>query len=367
MPPASLTERATVPESLTGLFEGLAKKSAVLLGEHHDCPDDHRWQLQMLVALHQLHPDMAVGFEMFPRRLQPVLDHWVAGQLSDAEFLQQAEWEDVWGFDSQLYLPLFRFARQHHLPMLALNVDHDLVKRVRAVGWAAVPEAERENVGRPAPPAPSYRTELQAIFDDHPMMRDARQDQTAQFNHFVEAQTLWDRAMAESIAAFLQTHPGALVVGILGAGHLYNGYGVRHQLQALGVDRIASLITQPSDRPCSEITPGLADAVFMIPPQPEHAPAPPPRLGVSLAEEDGEVRIETVMAGSLAERSGLQAGDIVLQAAGAKVGSVDAMRAVIQRQPAGTQLLLLIRRGGVTRQIVVRFPAQSALPAASPP
>jgi uncharacterized iron-regulated protein len=366
-PPTSAAEAAKPIASPDSLLQRLAHEQVVLLGEDHQRADDHRWQLDMVTALHLRHPDMAIGFEMFPRRVQPVLDRWVGGQLSEGEFLKQAEWEDVWGYDAQFYLPLFRFARQYHLPMLAVNVDHDLVRQVRATGWDAVPAAQREGVDRPAAPAPAYRAELQAIFDVHPPLQGAKQDQAAQFAHFVEAQTLWDRAMAEGITQFRQTHPGTLVVGILGAGHVRNGYGVPYQLHALGTDQIASLVTVPSDRACAELTPGLADAVFLIPPQPEQVASPPPRLGVSLAEADSGVRIEAVMPGSLAERSGILPGDLVLQAAGSKVDTIEAMRDHVQRQPAGTWLPLLIRRGSATLEIVVRFPPQPEAAAPSHP
>ena len=63
-----------------------AKRSVVLLGEMHDNPEHHQWQLQVLAALHAVRPDMIIGFEMFPRRVQKVLDQWVAGELSEAEF-----------------------------------------------------------------------------------------------------------------------------------------------------------------------------------------------------------------------------------------------------------------------------------------
>ena len=58
-----------------------AKRSVVLLGEMHDNPEHHRWQLQTLAALHAVRPDMVIGFEMFPRRVQKALDQWVAGEL----------------------------------------------------------------------------------------------------------------------------------------------------------------------------------------------------------------------------------------------------------------------------------------------
>jgi membrane-associated protease RseP (regulator of RpoE activity) len=286
--------------------------------------------------------------------------------LSEAEFLQQVEWDKVWNFDPQFYLPLFRFARQYHLPMLALNVEHDLVDQVRNSGLDAVPETRREGVGRPAAPSPAYRAELQSIFDVHPAMQDKQKDRSIQFDRFVEAQTLWDRAMAEGIARFLQSHPDTLVLGILGAGHVRDGYGVPHQLRALGVGPIANLLTLPSDHDCSEIHPGLADAVFLIPPQPERVAPLPPRLGVILAEAKGGVRIETVMPHSLAQSSGLLNGDIIVQMAGNKVNKIEDVRSHVYKQPAGTWLPLQIKRGNASLEIVVRFPPEPDPAATSP-
>lgn len=335
------------------LLDRLTAQQVVLLGETHDRADDHRWQLDVMTALHGRRPDMAIGFEMFPRRVQPVLDRWVAGELTEAEFLKQVDWDAVWGFDAQFYLPLFRFARQHRLPMLALNVEHSLVRQVGALGWEAVPEAQREGVGRPAPPERGYRDLLKAVFEAHP----ALQNGGNRFEHFVEAQTLWDRAMAEGIAKHLRAHPQRLVVGILGAGHIQNGYGVPYQLKKLEVARQISLLTWPSDFACEALTPGLADALFVIPPQPQTA-SPPPRLGVRLDMAGEGVLIAEVSAGSLAERTDLKAGDVILQAAGRKPESVEAMRSLVQRQPAGTWLPLQIRRGADVLEMVVRFPVQ---------
>lgn len=343
-------------EPAPALLGSIAGNQIVLLGERHDNVYDHRWQLAMLTALHALRPDMAIGFEMFPRRLQPVLDRWVAGQLSEADFLKQAEWDEVWGFDREFYLPLFRFAREHRLPMLALNIERGLVKQVRASGWDSVPAPQREGVGRPAEPLALYRMELRSVFDTHPTLKEGPQDDATQFAHFVEAQTLWDRAMAEGIAQFRQTHPRTLVVGILGAGHLRNGYGVPHQLQALGHAQYANLVTLPSDLACEGTTPGLADAVFVVPPAPDQ---PKPRLGVSLKAAADGVMIEKVWPDSLAEKTGLKDGDVVLQAAGGKLAGVEDFRGHIQRQPPGTWLPLLVRRGAGTQEIVVRFPPES--------
>lgn len=73
--------------SATERLTAMAARDIVLLGEYHDEDDHHRWQVQTLAALHLLRPNMVIGFEMFPRRMQPVLDRWVAGALSVKEFL----------------------------------------------------------------------------------------------------------------------------------------------------------------------------------------------------------------------------------------------------------------------------------------
>src|SRR5512141_2409688 len=108
------------------LLTEMAKREVVLLGEHHDQDDHHRWQLHALAALHAQRPDMVIGFEMFPRRVQPALDRWVAGELTVRQFLEQSEWARVWDVPADLYLPLFQFARINRIPIVALNVDAKL-------------------------------------------------------------------------------------------------------------------------------------------------------------------------------------------------------------------------------------------------
>lgn len=41
-----------------------------------------------------------------------------------------------------------------------------------------------------------------------------------EFDRFVRAQQTWDRAFACNIAAYLNEQPEALVVGIIGSGHM---------------------------------------------------------------------------------------------------------------------------------------------------
>jgi len=348
----------------TALLSEMAKREVVLLGEHHDQDDHHRWQLQALTALHAQRPDMVIGFEMFPRRVQPALDRWVAGDLTVRQFLEQAEWGKVWDLPADFYLPLFQFARINRIPMVALNVDAKLNKAITAKGWDAVAEGEREGVGRPAPPSRAYRDFLFEIYREHATVggKETAKAQAADraFGYFVEAQTTWDRAMAEALARHVVagSAPGKpLAVGIMGSGHIRYGHGVPHQLRALGVKDIGTLLPVPFDFDCKELRAGLADAVFALP-EIATAKPEPPRLGVRLEESEGGVRIADVTAGSLAERTGLKAGDRLLEVAGVDAKKLTPVIAAIRQQPAGTWLPMRVQRGSETLDLVVRFPAR---------
>lgn len=347
--------------STAAVIADMLKNQVVLLGEHHDEDDHHRWQLQTLTALHAQRPNLVLGFEMFPRRVQPVLDQWVAGNLTVAQFLERSEWGKVWNMPAQLYLPLFEFARMNRIPMIALNVDDKLNKAIIDKGWDAVPESLREGVGRAAPPEDGYRDFLFEIYRQHLDMRKKEPEKAsrsdAAFRYFVESQTAWDRAMAEALARAANGPGKPLAVGIMGSGHVRHGHGVPHQLRALGVRDVGMLLPVPADFDCREIRPGLAHALFALPAVAFVHPEPP-RLGVQLEEKDEAVRVAQVVPGSLAERTGIKSGDRFLEVAGVAMKKVSPVIAAIRSQPAGTWLPLKVGRGEETLEIVVKFPAK---------
>jgi uncharacterized iron-regulated protein len=339
------------------VIDDMAARDVVLLGEQHDNADHHRWQLHTLAALRARRPDMVIGFEMFPRRGQAVLDRWVAGELTPEGFLAEVGWEEVWGLPAHLYLPLFEFARMHRIPMLALNVERKLTASIAEKGFDAVPEREREGVSRPAAAPPEYLDELFEVYRSHAGVQ-GRNPETATkadaaFLHFVEAQQTWDRAMAQVLAA---RKPAAgnkpLAVGIVGSGHVRYGHGIPLQLRDLGIASVGTLL--PLDD-CAQVKPGLADAAFLLP-KTLAAKPPPPRLGVRLEQHGNSVRIVEVTQGSLAERSGLQAGDTVVSAAGREISRVGALIDAVRGPPEGTWLPLEVKRGEQTREVLVKFP-----------
>jgi len=346
------------------LLHKVARRDVVLLGERHDAADHHLWQLQTLAALYLLQPRMVIGFESFPRRVQPVLERWIAGELSAKEFLEQSDWDKVWSYPADLYIPLFQFARLNRIPIVALNVERSLTQAVLRQGWEAVPEAQREGVSRPAAPSPAY---LDGLFEAHKEheREGARRDgaatrDDADFRNFAAAQTTWDRAMAEALARALRDGKRGerpLVVGIMGSGHLRHGHGVPHQLRDLGVTSVATLLPIEAHADCAGVEAGLADAVYVIATSTQDQ-APRPRLGVRLQQLRDEVTLVDIVPGSLAEASGLKRGDRVLTIAGTTVSEMGAVIAAVRAQPAGTWLPMRVRRGDESLDIVIKFPRE---------
>lgn len=247
------------PESLRTIPDPVpqaASHPVILLGEAHDSAADHRWQLATIERLYVADPALVLGFEMFPRASQPVLDLWVGGGLSEPDFLARTDWKHVWGFDAALYLPIFRFARDHHIPMLALNVSERVVHLVSRQGWAAVAVADREGVGTPAPPSALYRASLAEAMSGHGGMSMT----PAGLRHFIDAQLVWDRAMAEAIAAQRAREPQRLVVALMGQGHLQNREGVPHQLDALRIPDAVVLL--PAHQACAPFGRHYANAIY---------------------------------------------------------------------------------------------------------
>lgn len=344
-----------------------SRQRAVLLGEHHDNPDHHRWQLQVVAGLYALHPDMVLGFEMFPREVQPVLDRWVAGELSEEEFLAQSNWRGNWNFDPALYLPVFHFARLNHVPMLALNVSRELFQEVQRKGWEAIPPERRQGITDPATPSRDYLEMLAGSFVQHRPAQSGHEqkgldqfspEEKQAFKRFVEGQQLWDRAMAQAVADVARKAKAPLVVGMMGSGHMMDGFGVPHQLTALGVKEHTVLVPWDEQLSCEDLTPEFAYAVFGLK-EVEAKEEDKPRLGIYLEPADKGVKVVKVVDNSVAAASGILVDDRILELAGTPVSNMNDVVGIVQSMVPGTLLPITVLRGDQRVEILARFPPKA--------
>jgi uncharacterized iron-regulated protein len=204
------------------MFTLAGEARIVYFGETHDNPASHRLELQVLRALAELHPGrQALGMEMFTRTQQPVLDRWVAGELSEKAFLRESRWFESWGMDFGYYRDLLNFARERRIPIVALNAEKDLVGAIRGKPHDQLSAEEQARLPKLDLNDPYQRGLVAAIFSDH-------SHKGMQLDGFIRVQTLWDETMAESAVRYLESPSGKgmhLLV-IAGGNHVNHGFGI---------------------------------------------------------------------------------------------------------------------------------------------
>ncbi len=226
-----------------------AKARVVLLGEAHATPGIHAWQAATAATLARDGRPLVIAVEWLPRRVQRTLDRFVAGTIDEAQFLAESDWNALWRHDFAAYRAVFALARERNIPIRAINIDRAIVRATARegieAGMAAAATAGTA-IGRPEEPTAAYRARLEASFADHGKPGDPP-PKPETIARFMAAQGMWDRAMAEGIAAILAQRPEARVVGMMGIGHVEGGDGVAHQLAALGHRAVFAAIPGISD------------------------------------------------------------------------------------------------------------------------
>ena len=313
------------------LAERLAPKRVVFVGEQHGRFSDHVNQLRLIERIYARDPNIAIGVEYLQRRFQSRVDEYIAGDTSEQTFLRDTEYYRDWGYDYRLYAPIFRYARERHIPVQALNVPPPLAAAVAKVGIDGLSAEQRADLPKKIGPASDdYRARLRAVFDAHGRSR------PGDFEHFVEAQLVWDEGMAESASAYLEANPGRRMVILTGSGHVAFGAGIPQRLHARTGASYAVLLNGGE-----EIRPGMADYALLS----EEQTLPPAGvLGARLDDKNGQCLIAALSPGGAADRGGLKDHDVLVTIDGQAVETAADVRLAIWAKKPGDHVTVDARR-----------------------
>lgn len=334
----------------------------VYLGETHDNPASHRLELQALQGLAERHPGrQALGMEMFTRSQQSALDRWVAGELDEKAFLKESLWYESWKMDFDYYRDLLNFARDRHIPVIALNAGKSLVAAVRSTAPDQLSAEERAQLPELDLADPYQRGLAAAIFGGH-------SHGEMLLEGFVRAQTVWDETMAESVSRYLASPAGAdkhLLV-VAGGNHVSGGFGIpRRAFRRLPasyvliggqeIDLSADKQSRLMDVHIPEFPMVPYDFLAYI--AYEDLPKKGVRLGVMMepAPSGRGLAVKSVEPESNAGRAGLKTGDLLLAIDGETLAnSFDLIYAVKQKH-SGDHGILHIEREGQPLKVDVLF------------
>ena len=206
------------------LLEYLCSYRIIYVGETHDSLDDHAVQSTIFKGLHKRSPEnLVLGLEMLPRDKQADLDAFIRGEMDEDGFRRL--WTLHWGHTFPYYEEILRYAREHGIKVLALNTTDDLKKAVREKPVEEIEPDLADRLPEMDLNDPHHRAAIEAIFEAHHM---GPQDTEA----FYRVQVLWDEAMAQTAAEYLETPEGQgkQLVVFAGGHHVRYGYGIPRRL-----------------------------------------------------------------------------------------------------------------------------------------
>ncbi|MBC7690322.1 MAG: ChaN family lipoprotein, partial [Methylotenera sp.] len=121
------------------LLDAIQNHEVTFLGDFHTYPQSQRTALRLLRELigspaRSSRPSRRsvkkitwkIGLEMIPTKHQNALDDFQAGRIDLRRFHERIHYQEEWGFPWQNYAPLFEWARENDIPLIALNRPKDL-------------------------------------------------------------------------------------------------------------------------------------------------------------------------------------------------------------------------------------------------
>ncbi len=333
-------------QSLNSILPKLAIHKAVLVGEIHTRYGDHLNQLAVIKGLHQRWGKMAIGLEMVQQPYQSALDDYIAGRINEHDMLRRTQWYDRWKYDFRLYRPIFRYAKQNRIPLVALNVPKEITRRITKVGINGLTAKERAQLPRTLDKSnPAYTARLKKVFGGHMKTSSKR------FAQFMEAQLAWDEGMASQAARYLQRHPGYKMVIIAGGGHVINREGIPDRLQRRIHSKPAVVLNNINGIP----NPTQGD--FLLLSKDVKLPEAG-KLGIAMKESDAKngVIVSLVQAHSAAAKAGIQTGDKIVRLGNMPIrASEDVLLWALDKKPGDSAMLLLKRNQQMlTKKITLR-------------
>ena len=318
--------------SFDAMMTALVETRVVMIGEYHTRLDHHLSQLEIICRLYESNPNLAIGVEFVQRPFQTALDAHTNGESNTQGLLADTEYFARWGYDYRLYAPIIAFAREHAIPIVALNAAAELSAKVSHAGMDSLTAQERTQVATTIRPADDdYRQRMKEVFDSH------GQSDERNFESFLGVQLLWDETMAETAANYLLANPQHRLVIIAGNGHV----GYRNAIPARLVDRV-SVKT-------ATIAQVLADETYDTDYQFESEELTLPKaglMGVLLNERGDVIEIGGFSKNSAAKAAGVITGDVLLSIDGRPISSYVEVKLTLWPKIPGEEVVVGVERAG---------------------
>ena len=223
----------------------------IFLGEEHDNTTCHELQHWTTLALAERR-SIALSLERFEADVQGALDSYLAGEITEAVFLEASR---PWSNYAEHYRPTLEWARGEGVAVIAANIPRPLARKVSHGRWEDL--GVIGNIDSPwilNTNEPAYRARFEEAMGNH------GGTESADLDDWFASQCVKDDRMAEAIAGHLEAERDAppLVVHWCGRFHSDHRLGTVSRL----ADRRSDLnIITVSMQTTDDLTTALPDEV----------------------------------------------------------------------------------------------------------
>lgn len=324
----------------------LADARLVLVGEEHISMDSHRVERRVLEELHRAGRRVMIGLEMYPYPEQKWLDDWTEGRITEEAFLDG--WYRNWGYNWLYYRDIFVFARENKLRMYAVNAPPAIVGKVRQKGFESLTPEEAVHIPRQIDAKSADHLRLfKASFDEEASFHVGSSD--AQWQAMLNAQCVWDATMGWNAAAPLlkDPDPKAVMVVLVGMGHVQYGLGIERQTRQWFSGRIAAVIPvaveDEKKGPVKSVQASYANFVWGVPGE---VGSLYPDLGLANhVRPDKRLEVLDVEKDTPASAAGFQVGDLLLTMDGVDVANRETLARLVAAKRWGDSAAFTVKRG----------------------
>lgn len=329
----------------------------IYVGETHDSLPMHDVEFKVLEALYAQDRDLGVGLEMLPVACQKTLNRWSLGLLTKEEFIREVGWYVHWNFNFGFYEKIFDFAREHRLPVYALNAPREVITKIRMRGWDALTAEEKAYFpGAPDLTNQDHRALIRAVFetaDLPPQMKGAGLDMV--FDDLYRSQSAWDVVMAANTLRGAEMEGRRMVV-FAGSGHLLYNLGINRR--AFERSRLAFRtvipVSVPKDMKTITAVRSLGDYIWGME---EEANPAYPSVGLIFKKFEAleNLVVDAKPTDGAAKGAEFEKGDVVMSVNGKPFSDINELRTYLAGFGWGTETKFRVLRSGQVRDIVLKF------------
>ena len=221
--------------SLEEMAEELQSYRVIFFGEFHENEILHKLEFELLMELYKKDQDLAVSMEMFERDVQPIIDNYLQGKVTEAEFLAGSR---PWPNYERDYRPIIEFAKDNELSVIAANIPRRYAAAIHKNGLQALDSlniVEKEFIASEHKVLDDeYKSRFITTMQKN-MAHDPRSPMAMNMNFdlLYAAQCIKDDTMAESLQQHSIYFPNNRIIHYNGDFHSRKHLGTAQKLELL--------------------------------------------------------------------------------------------------------------------------------------